>query len=166
MLLLICGAVTLVCATSFLRASSPSLLLVLLLAFAAAELAFGMMVASLFSNAKIAGIAAPLAHFACLLPRYIFFRTGAPQACISNPCPHASQERYYCWLPGSSDAQPTSWGRVQPCLLCQHSPGLTWSMVRQGAAGPLRASFPAAVRNSADRCRLSLLCRRWRARCW
>ena len=89
MLLVICATVTLVCSLSFLRASSPSLLFVLLLFFAASELAFGMMVAALFNNAKIAGIVAPLAHFACLLPRYIFFRTGEPQA--SNP-PHASHD--------------------------------------------------------------------------
>ncbi len=82
MLAVICAAVTAVCAASFLRESDPSLLLAVLSVFAAAELSFGLLVASLFSSAKIAGIAAPLAHFACLLPRYIFFRTGAPQASL------------------------------------------------------------------------------------
>ena len=85
MLLVICGAVTAVCAASFLRATDPSLLFLTLALFAAAELAFGLLVASLFSSAKIAGIAAPLLHFACLLPRYIFFRTGAPQASAEFP---------------------------------------------------------------------------------
>jgi len=49
---------------------------VLLLAFSAAELSFGMLVASMFSRSKIAAIVGPLAHFCLLLPRYIFFRTG------------------------------------------------------------------------------------------
>lgn len=79
MLAVICLAVTAVCCASFLRASDPLLLLVLLLFFAASELAFGLLIASIFSNAKIAGIVAPLMHFACLMPRYIFFRSEAPQ---------------------------------------------------------------------------------------
>ena len=79
MLAVICLAVTVVCCASFLRASDPLLLLVLLLFFAASELAFGLLIASIFSNAKIAGIVAPLMHFACLMPRYIFFRSEAPQ---------------------------------------------------------------------------------------
>ena len=48
----------------------------LLLAFSAAELSFGMAVAAVFSRAKIAAIVGPLAHFALLLPRYVFFRSG------------------------------------------------------------------------------------------
>ncbi len=87
MLTIICLAVTAVCCASFLRASDPLLLLVLLLFFAASELAFGLLVASVFSNAKIAGIVAPLAHFAALMPRYIFFRSEAPQVgCPSCGC--------------------------------------------------------------------------------
>ena len=87
MLAIICLAVTAVCCASFLRASDPLLLLVLLLFFAASELAFGLLVASVFSNAKIAGIVAPLAHFAALMPRYIFFRSEAPQVgCPSCGC--------------------------------------------------------------------------------
>ena len=85
MLLIISLAVTVVCCASFLRASDPSLLLILLLFFAASELAFGLLVASVFSNAKIAGIVAPLAHFACLMPRYIFFRSEAPQVHPLSP---------------------------------------------------------------------------------
>lgn len=78
-LLVICVAVTIVCCASFLRATNPLLLFILFVFFAASELAFGLMVAAFFNNAKIAGIVAPLAHFACLLPRYIFFRAEAPQ---------------------------------------------------------------------------------------
>jgi hypothetical protein len=89
-LLVICIAVTIVCCTSFLRASDPLLLFLLLLFFAASEVAFGLMVAAFFNNAKIAGVVAPLAHFACLLPRYIFFRSEAPQV-TSQDRPHVHQ---------------------------------------------------------------------------
>ena len=53
-----------------------SLLLVALLAFSAAELAFGLLVAATCSRAKIAAIVAPVLHLASLMPRYVFFRTG------------------------------------------------------------------------------------------
>ena len=42
---------------------------VLLLAFSLSELAFGTLVASVFSRAKIAAIVGPLLHFCLLLPR-------------------------------------------------------------------------------------------------
>ncbi|KAK9829531.1 hypothetical protein WJX72_006343 [[Myrmecia] bisecta] len=76
----VAASVTLTCCLSFLPSTSPGLLFTLLLAFSASELAFGLMVASIFSNAKIAGIVAPLAHFAALMPRYIFFRAEEQQA--------------------------------------------------------------------------------------
>lgn len=41
----------------------------LLLAFSLSELAFGILVASVFSRAKIAAIVGPLLHFCLLLPR-------------------------------------------------------------------------------------------------
>ena len=88
MLTVICLAVTAVCCASFLRASDPLLLLMLLLFFAASELAFGLLIASVFSNAKIAGIVAPLMHFACLMPRYIFFRSEAPQVRLKQTQQH------------------------------------------------------------------------------
>jgi hypothetical protein len=53
---------------------------VLLMAFGAAELAFGMLVASMFSRAKLAAVAGLLLHFCMLLPRYVFFRTGRSPA--------------------------------------------------------------------------------------
>ena len=107
MLTVICVAVTAVCAATFLRHTDPSLLFTVIALFAGAELAFGLLVASLFSSAKIAGIAAPLAHFACLLPRYIFFRTGAPQASIKclfvfpsalHLLPHGRTSGRFCFL--------------------------------------------------------------------
>ena len=53
------------------------MLLAALLAFSAAELTFGLLVAATCSRAKIAAIVAPVLHLAALMPRYIFFRTGA-----------------------------------------------------------------------------------------
>ena len=98
-LLVICVAVTIVCCASFLRATNPLLLFILFVFFAASELAFGLMVAAFFNNAKIAGIVAPLAHFACLLPRYIFFRAEAPQVA---PRRHLLELLHCVWLRGVS----------------------------------------------------------------
>lgn len=42
---------------------------VLLVVFSLSELAFGMLVATVFSRAKIAAIVGPLLHFCLLLPR-------------------------------------------------------------------------------------------------
>ena len=109
MLTIISLAVTIVCWASFLRASDPSLLLLLLLFFAASELAFGLLVASVFSNAKIAGIVAPLAHFACLMPRYIFFRSEAPQV---QPLSHVCE-----WVSCSAATHPLALA----CVLLHHS---------------------------------------------
>ena len=78
--LVVSVSVTTVCCASFLPLSSPTLVFTLLALFCAAELALGMMMATLFSNAKIAGIVAPLVHFACLLPRYIHFKSS----CLCN----------------------------------------------------------------------------------
>lgn len=81
---------TVVCAASFLPTTSPTLLLALLAAFAAAQLAFAALLAAPLGNAKVAGVLAPAAHFACLLPRYAFFRTSDAQvrrACLlRNQC--------------------------------------------------------------------------------
>ncbi|KAK9833394.1 hypothetical protein WJX81_001382 [Elliptochloris bilobata] len=78
--LVACLAVTIVCKASFLRTTSATLLFALLAAFAAAQLAFAALLAAPLSNAKVAGVLAPAANFACLLPRYAFFRTSAAQA--------------------------------------------------------------------------------------
>ena len=75
-----CLGVTVVCKASFLRSTSATLLFALLGAFAAAQLAFGALLAAPLGNAKVAGVLAPAASFACLLPRYAFFRTSAAQA--------------------------------------------------------------------------------------
>lgn len=66
--------VTVTCTLSFLPGTDPFLLFVLLLLFTMSELAFGLMVASVFSNAKAAAICGPLAHFAALVPRFIVYR--------------------------------------------------------------------------------------------
>ena len=75
-----CLGVTIVCKASFLASTSATLLFALLAAFAAAQLAFAALLAAPLSNAKVAGVLAPAANFACLLPRYAFFRTSAAQA--------------------------------------------------------------------------------------
>lgn len=84
---------TLICAVSFLPTTSPTLLFVLLAAFAAAQLAFAALLAAPLGNAKVAGVLAPAAHFACLLPRYAFFRTSDAQvhcACLLHSlCPQS-----------------------------------------------------------------------------
>ncbi len=85
-----CLGVTAVCAASFLPTTAPSLLFALLAAFAAAQLAFAALLAAPLGNAKVAGVLAPAAHFVCLLPRYLFFRTGEAQVVpclLPYPCP-------------------------------------------------------------------------------
>lgn len=85
-------SVTLFCWLSFLPATNPACVLLLLLLFSAAELTFGMMVSAVFSNSKIAAICGPLLHFGFLLPRYIFFRTGTTQVRVLqvSASPHTS----------------------------------------------------------------------------
>lgn len=78
-----CAAV-IVAGGSFLAHASKSLLLMYLLVFSASEIALGLMLATLFSRAKVAAVAGPLAHFAAVMPRYVFFRSGAPQALASK----------------------------------------------------------------------------------
>ncbi|KAK9857576.1 hypothetical protein WJX84_000857, partial [Apatococcus fuscideae] len=80
----VAAVITTVCCLTFLSLADPSLLFTLLWLFTASELAFGLLLTVFFSNAKVAGIVAPLAHFAALLPRYIFFRTGEPQAMVGK----------------------------------------------------------------------------------
>lgn len=69
---------------SFLKLASKTLLLAYLLVFSASEVAFGLLLSTLFSRAKVAAIAGPLAHFAAVMPRYVFFKSGAPQALASK----------------------------------------------------------------------------------
>lgn len=62
--------------SSFLAGTSPSLLLAYFGAFALSEVAFGLLVATLFGSAKAAAVVGPLAHFAAVMPRYVFVKTG------------------------------------------------------------------------------------------
>ena len=81
---LVFGAVSLlsvaVAGSTFLSASSKSLLLLFFGLFGAAEVALALLLSAFFGKAKLAAVVAPLVHFAILLPRYVFFKTGAPQA--------------------------------------------------------------------------------------
>lgn len=67
----------------------------LLLGFSLSELAFGVLVASVFSRAKIAAIVGPLLHFCLLLPRwepgharscYVFGHQFQPKPVLSKTC--------------------------------------------------------------------------------
>ncbi|MEW5297039.1 MAG: hypothetical protein WDW36_000274 [Sanguina aurantia] len=71
--------IVIVTGSSFLAASSKSLLMAYFVLFSIAELCFGVMISTLFNSAKVAAIVGPLAHFAFTMPRYIFTRTGSPQ---------------------------------------------------------------------------------------
>ncbi|KAJ9522628.1 hypothetical protein QJQ45_019708, partial [Haematococcus lacustris] len=70
----------LVTGTTFLSTTSWSLLAAYFLVFSLSELAFGVMVSSFFSRAKVSAIVGPLAHFAFMMPRYTFYKTAPSQA--------------------------------------------------------------------------------------
>ncbi len=84
--LAVSGLSVAVAASTFLPHASPSLLLAYYACFAAAEVAFGVMLSTLFTRAKVAAVVAPLAHFAFAMPRYVFFRTGGPGAGPGREC--------------------------------------------------------------------------------
>ena len=44
----------------------------------------GFFIAVFFSNSKLAAIVAPFAHFAAIMPRYVFFRTNQDQAIFAK----------------------------------------------------------------------------------
>ncbi len=75
-----------VCTSSFLATTSPTLLFAFFAAFAVSEVAFGALVAALFGSAKAAAVVGPLAHFAAMMPRYVFVKTGAPPAPAALRC--------------------------------------------------------------------------------
>lgn len=44
----------------------------------------GFFIAVFFSSSKLAAIVAPFAHFAAIMPRYVFFRTNQDQAIFAK----------------------------------------------------------------------------------
>ena len=64
--------------------SSTSLLLVYFFLFTTSEVAFGFMITTFFSKAKLAAIVAPIALFASSLPRYAFFRSDQTTSATSK----------------------------------------------------------------------------------
>ncbi|GMI58829.1 hypothetical protein TeGR_g2438, partial [Tetraparma gracilis] len=72
--------VTYVMSTSFLPASSSVLLFMYIWLFCASVIGFSFFVASFFSKAKLAAIVGPVALFASLMPRWIFYGTNRYEA--------------------------------------------------------------------------------------
>jgi ATP-binding cassette, subfamily A (ABC1), member 3 len=62
--------------TSFLIKSNKVLLFIYFFLFCMSEIQFAFLISVFFSNAKLAAIAGPVALFASLLPRYIFYTTS------------------------------------------------------------------------------------------
>jgi hypothetical protein len=118
--------------SSFLAGTSPSLLLAYFGAFALSEVAFGLLVATLFGSAKAAAVVGPLAHFAAVMPRYVFVKTGG-QAGGSRVC--LTLHAGWCWMGGGFGVVASLCGCMrqgaccacsclQPAALCfyQHLP--------------------------------------------
>jgi hypothetical protein len=69
-------SVTCLSSGSFLAHSDSSLVFVFIFAFAASEMTYGFLVSTFFSQAKLAAIVAPIALFAALLPRFVFYTSN------------------------------------------------------------------------------------------
>eukprot|EP00752_Nemacystus_decipiens_P003898 g3578.t3 len=65
---------------TFLPLADGSLLLVYMMSFSCSEVGMALLVASVFSQAKLASIAAPCVLFAGVLPRYIFYGSNRHEA--------------------------------------------------------------------------------------
>eukprot|EP00903_Cladosiphon_okamuranus_P005738 g5694.t1 len=65
---------------TFLPLADGSLLLVYMISFSCSEVGMALLVASVFSKAKLASIAAPCVLFAGVLPRYIFYGSNRHEA--------------------------------------------------------------------------------------
>jgi len=83
---------TVMLSTTALSNSDPLLLFIFLMLFFNALVTFAFLVSCFFSRAKLAAIVAPIALFATLMPRYIFFQNqedeaimGKTLACLMAP---------------------------------------------------------------------------------
>ena len=72
--------VTWVLSSQVLKYSSPSYLFAFIGLFSTSTIGFSFVVASFFSRAKLAAIVGPIALFATLLPRFIFFGSNRYEA--------------------------------------------------------------------------------------
>ena len=65
---------------SFLPATDPKLMFAYIWLFCASVIGFSFFVASFFSKAKLAAIIGPVALFASLMPRWIFYGSNRYEA--------------------------------------------------------------------------------------
>jgi ATP-binding cassette subfamily A (ABC1) protein 3 len=72
--------VTVTLSSNVLKFSSPAYLFVYISLFSSASAGFSFFLAAFFSRAKLAAIVGPVALFATLLPRWIFFGTNRYEA--------------------------------------------------------------------------------------
>ncbi|GBG84246.1 hypothetical protein CBR_g38217 [Chara braunii] len=115
--------VTVLLTGTFLPASDKSVVFVLFYLYGCSLVSFGLFMSVFFSRAKLASVVAPFAHFAALLPRYVFFRASEGQA-ISGKM-------------GASLLPPTAFA-FGVDLLAQYEgagEGLTWHEVFIGSPG-------------------------------
>ncbi|KAG5189427.1 hypothetical protein JKP88DRAFT_176875 [Tribonema minus] len=75
---------TVVSSLSFLPSSEASLLFVFFLVFLLGEVNFALLMSCFFNKAKLAAIVGPVALFATVLPRYIFFGTNRYEEATSK----------------------------------------------------------------------------------
>jgi ATP-binding cassette subfamily A (ABC1) protein 3 len=66
---------TLATTTSFIKSSDKGIIFLFFALFCLSEVLLSMLLATFFSNSKLASIAAPALLFSTILPRYIFFNT-------------------------------------------------------------------------------------------
>lgn len=74
------ATITWVVSTTFLPNSTPSLLFVYFFLFTMSLITFSCLIATFFSKAKLAAIVGPVALFAALMPRYIFYGSNRYEA--------------------------------------------------------------------------------------
>ncbi|CAM6122589.1 unnamed protein product [Calypogeia fissa] len=104
---------------TFFPKSDASIIFILFFLFTSSLIPFGFFLSVFFSKAKLAALVAPFVHFASIMPRYVFFRTGSGQA-----------------LPGKSATSllpPTAF-TFGVDLMAQYEGadvGLTWANIRE-----------------------------------
>lgn len=83
---------TVISTSTFIRASNKFIIFVYFFSFCLSEISFSFLVSVFFSNSKLAAIAAPVALFCAILPRYLFFATNENEnvfykilACFLSP---------------------------------------------------------------------------------
>ncbi|KAL2633831.1 hypothetical protein R1flu_005310 [Riccia fluitans] len=78
--LLVSVSVSIVLKLTYFPESDIAVVFTLFFLFTASLIPFGFFLSVFFSKSKLAAIVAPFAHFAAIMPRYIFFRSNSGQA--------------------------------------------------------------------------------------